>query len=109
MFKMYRLLGVQAPPELAQAIVTGMNTERERGFGPYHQAWRAIQNEDWFAALPRGKRGMVKAAVNYGLRALEKKLPDSAITSHFTNVIGLDADLAQKVLDFIKGYRTPPE
>jgi len=106
---MYRLLGVQAPPELAQAIVTGMNTERERGFGPYHQAWRAIQNEDWFATLPRGKRGMVKAAVNYGLRALEKKLPDSAIRDHFTNVIGLDADLAQKVLDFVKGYRTPPE
>jgi len=106
---MYRLLGVQAPPELAQAIVTGMNTERERGFGPYHQAWRAVQNEDWFAVLPRGERGKVKAALNYAIKALEKKLPDSAIIAHLGAVIGLTPDLAQKVLDFVKGYRTPPE
>ncbi len=109
MFKMYRLLGVQAPPELAQAIVTGMNTERERGFGPYHQAWRAVQNEDWFAILPRGERGKVKAALNYAIKALEKKLPDNAIIAHLGAVIGLTPELAQKVLDFVKGYRTPPE
>jgi hypothetical protein len=108
MFKMYRLLGVQAPPELAQAIVTGMNTERERGFGPYHQAWRAIQNEDWFAALPRGERGKVKAAVNYAIKALEKKLPDSAIEAHLVSVIGLSGDLARRVIDFVQGVRTPP-
>jgi len=108
MLKMYRLFGVQAPPEIVQTVVSGMNAERERGFGPYHQAWRAIQNEEWFAALPRGMRGMVKAALNYGLKALEKKMPDDAILAHFTNVIGLPADLARNVLDFVKGYRTPP-
>jgi len=109
MFKMYRLFGVQAPPELAQAIVTGMNTERERGFGPYHQAWKAVQNEEWFARLPRGMRGMVKAGLNYALRALEKKLPDTTIYEHLIVVLGLDEETATRLLDFVKGYRTPPE
>ena len=108
MLKMYRLFGAQAPPEVVQTIVSGMNAERERGFGPYHQAWRAIQNEEWFANLPRGMRGMVKAGLNYALKALEKKMPDTAIYSHLITVIGLDEETATRVLDFVKGYRTPP-
>jgi len=108
MLKMYRLFGAQAPPEVVQTVVSGMNAERERGFGPYHQAWRALQNEEWFANLPRGARGMVKAGLNYALKALEKKLPDAAIYSHLVAVIGLDEDTATRILDFVKGYRTPP-
>jgi hypothetical protein len=108
MLKMYRLFGVQAPPEVVQAVVSGMNAERERGFGPYHQAWRAIQNEEWFAALPRGERGKVKAGLNYAIKALEKKLPDTAIYAHLVSVIGLSEDIATRLLDFVKGYRTPP-
>jgi hypothetical protein len=48
-------------------------------------------------------------AINFAIKAIDKKLPDNAIIAHLGAVIGLTPDLAQKVLEFVKGYRTPPE
>jgi len=107
MYKMFRLYGGTVPPEIVNALVTSMNTERERGFGPFHQAWRAVQSEEWFATLPRGERGKVKAALNYTIKALEKKLPREAILAHLTNVIGLSPTLAENVVAFAEGVRSP--
>jgi hypothetical protein len=102
MLKMYRLFNGQAPDWLIMQLVTAMNTERERNYAPYYHAWLALQNEPWFRQQPRGNRGLIKAALNYAIKAREKGLAREYVVDYITSVLGLNRDIAERIVNFAR-------
>jgi len=108
-WKLFRIYGSFLPESLALEFVDTMAREWGVGFGEYHRAWEDLLRRGIIpAGTPRMDLAKWKSGLCYvinkarkGLSLAEGSPERVAIENYLTKVIGLSAENARALIDFV--------